>query len=283
MAQTMIERVKPLSPVLETYESPFSNRYGSVEMRALFSSQTKYSTWRKIWISLAESQKELGLHITDAQIEEMKQNANTIDIEKAEEIEKELKHDVVAHIRAFGLDCPLARPIIHWGATSCLITDNAELMIMKQALSILEQKLNLLVRRLARLAERYKDLPTLSYTHFQPAQPTTVGKRFSLWLQDFVLDAQELRYRRENLRFLGVKGATGTQASFLELFEGDHEKVKKLERLVAEKLGFTQVFSVAGQTYTRKQDTYLLQLLGGLALRSQDVHGSPSSRSFERD
>lgn len=248
-----------------TYESPFSLRYASLEMRSLFSPQKKHSTWRKIWIALAESEKELGLPITDAQIEEMKKHQESIDFELAEKFEKELQHDVMAHIRTYGVDCPLAKPIIHLGATSCLVTDNAELILMQEGLSLIESKITGLINALAHQAERYKNLPTLSFTHFKPAQPTTVGKRFAMWLQDFWLDAEELQHRKETFRFLGIKGATGTQASFLELFEGDHQKVKQLEGLMARKLGFTHTFVISGQTYTRKQDTMVLNLLAGIA------------------
>lgn len=248
-----------------TYESPFSSRYGSKEMRLLFSPQKKHSTWRKIWIALAEAEKELGLPITEAQIEEMKKKAETIDFELAEQFEKELQHDVMAHIKAYGVDCPLARPIIHLGATSCLVTDNAELLVMYEGVTIIEKKLTRLITTLRMQADRYKKLPTLSFTHFKPAQPTTVGKRFALWLQEFWLDLEELKYRKSTFRYLGAKGATGTQASFLELFEGDHTKVKKLEELMAIKLGFTQLFPVSGQTYTRKQDTMVVNALAGIA------------------
>ncbi len=266
------EEIKAKLSTSETsFDSPFSNRYGSKEMRELFSRQTKHSTWRKIWVALAESEQELGLPISNAQIEEMKAHIYTIDFALADKIEKDLKHDVMAHVKTYGVDCPLARPIIHLGATSCLITDNAEVIVMQDALTIIERKLLTLLKTLAKQADSYKDLPCLSYTHFQAAQPTTVGKRYALWLQDFWLDWQDLQYRQDTLRFLGVKGATGTQASFLELFDGNHEEVKALELLVAAKLGFSNIFAVSGQTYTRKQDIQVLSILSDIAVSAHKM------------
>jgi adenylosuccinate lyase len=254
-----------------TYQSPFSHRYASQAMRSLFSPQKKHSTWRAIWIALAESQKELGLPISEEQIQQMLQHKETIDFNLAEQFEKELQHDVMAHIHTFGVDCPLAKPIIHLGATSCLITDNAELILMNEGLSLIQGKLIDLIQALSAKANRYKELPTLSYTHFKPAQPTTVGKRFAMWLQDFWLDLEELKYRQSSFRFLGIKGATGTQASFLELFKGDQHKVKSLESLMAKKLGFQHVFPISGQTYTRKQDSMVLNVLSGIAASSHKM------------
>lgn len=249
----------------QKYESPFSTRYGSEEMRKLFSAQKKHTTWRQIWIALAEAEQQIGLPITDEQLEQMRGHVDTINFEQAEELEKVCKHDVMAHIQAYGIDCPLASPIIHLGATSCLITDNAELMQIRSGLQLIAKKTLKLMGILSQQALRYKNIATLSYTHFQPAQPTTVGKRFAMWLQDFWLDYKQITFCLDNLYFLGVKGATGTQASFLTLCNGDHAKVKFLEQTVAQKLGFTHIFPISGQTYSRKQDTIVLQILGGIA------------------
>ncbi|HSX04212.1 MAG TPA: adenylosuccinate lyase [Rhabdochlamydiaceae bacterium] len=253
------------------YESPFSRRYGSCEMRTLFSAQKKFSTWRKIWVALAEAEMLLGLSITQKQIDLLKEKIDSIDLVKAENYEKELRHDVMAHIRAYGDECPEAAGIIHLGATSCLVTDNAEMILIHEALELIETKLKRLMKALLEKADFYRNLACLSYTHFQPAQPTTVGKRFCLWLQDFWLDWKDLNYRKDNFCFLGVKGATGTQASFLELFNGDHEKVKELDQLLAERLGFNRVFSISGQTYTRKQDSQLLDLLSGIGVSAHKM------------
>ena len=249
----------------QSYQTPLKDRYAGEEILKLFSPQFKYSCWRRLWVALAEAQKELGLPITKEQITELKQHIDDIDFDLAANYEKELNHDVMAHIRAYADLCPKAGSIIHLGATSCYVTDNTDTIQMYEGLEILLKKLAIVIRQLADFAKRHSALPCLGFTHFQPAQLTTVGKRACLWLQDFVMDQQEITYRKMNLKFLGVKGTTGTQASFLSLFQGDHEKVKRLDRLVAEKLGFTNLFLVTGQTYTRKQDTQISQTLAGLA------------------
>ncbi|UOD34409.1 adenylosuccinate lyase [Deferribacteraceae bacterium V6Fe1] len=247
------------------YQNPLTERYTSKEMLELFSAQKKFSTWRKLWIALAESEKELGLNITQEQIDEMKENINNIDFEYAAEMEKKFRHDVMAHVHTFGKVCPKAMPIIHLGATSAYVGDNTDLIVMKEGLEIVVKKLVNVINNIKQFALKYKDLPTLGFTHYQPAQLTTVGKRACLWLQDFVLDFEELEFVKENLKFRGVKGTTGTQASFLNLFEGNHEKVKKLDELVSKKMGFEKVLKIAGQTYTRKQDTKVLKALAGIA------------------
>jgi len=247
------------------YQNPLAERYTSKEMLELFSAQKKFSTWRKLWIALAESEKELGLNITQEQIDEMKKNINNIDFEYAAKMEKKFRHDVMAHVHTFGKVCPKAMPIIHLGATSAYVGDNTDLIVMKEGLEIVIKKLVNVINNIKNFALKYKDLPTLGFTHYQPAQLTTVGKRACLWLQDFVLDFEELEFTKENLKFRGVKGTTGTQASFLNLFEGNHEKVKKLDELVSKKMGFDKVLKIAGQTYTRKQDTKVLKALAGIA------------------
>lgn len=248
----------------EGYLSPLSGRYASKEMSRLFSPQTKYTIWRKLWVALAEAERELGLNITKEQIEELKSNCETIDFEAAAKYERELNHDVMAHIHAFGDLCPKARGIIHLGATSCFVTDNGDLIQISQALNLIQEKLEKALKILASFAEKWAAFACLGMTHLQPAQLTTVGKRACLWIQDFWLDLQEARLRRENLQFLGVKGATGTQASFAALFKGDFEKVRALDMKVAQMMGFERLFSISGQTYTRKQDTLVLQLLSGI-------------------
>ncbi|MBI5346855.1 MAG: adenylosuccinate lyase [Chlamydiae bacterium] len=252
------------------YQSPFSTRYASEEMSSIFSLQNRFSTWRKIWVSLAEAEKELGLNISHTQIQELKDHVNTINFEKANQFEKECRHDVFAHILAYGEDCPKAKPIIHLGATSCLITDNADVIIMKDALKLIRKKTAFLMQVLANKAIETKSMPVLSYTHFQAAQPTTVGKRICMWLNDFFIDLKELDYRLKEISFLGLKGATGTQASFLELLK-DKEKVKKLESLFAKKLSFANVFIISGQTYTRKQDSLVLDTLSNLAISAHKI------------
>lgn len=247
------------------YQSPFSARYASEEMSHVFSPYFKYATWRKLWIALAKAQKQLGLPITDKQIAGMEAAAENIDLSKAEAYEKNLRHDVMAHIYAYGDQCPDAKGIIHLGATSCYVTDNGDLIQIQEALKLIRNKIVFVLRHLYAFATKTAEIPTLSYTHFQAAQPTTVGKRACLWLQDFLIDLQETERMLERLRFLGVKGATGTQASFLSLFEGDHEKIKKLEELVSKQMGFTHLFYISGQTYTRKQDILILNVLSGLA------------------
>lgn len=247
------------------YENPLSERYASREMLELFSPMKKFSTWRKLWIALAESQKELGLNITDEQIQEMKDNIYNIDFEYAAEMERKFRHDVMAHVHTFGKICPKAMPIIHLGATSAFVGDNTDLIIMKEALELVLKKLVNVMNNLKNFALKYKDVPTLGFTHFQAAQLTTVGKRGCLWLQDFLLDFEEIEFFKNSLRFRGVKGTTGTQASFLSLFEGDHSKVQMLDQMVSEKMGFDKVLKITGQTYTRKQDTRVLKALGAVA------------------
>lgn len=248
-----------------TYESPFNTRYASREMQQLFSADTKFRTWRRLWIALAESEKELGLPITDAQIEQLKKYKDEINYDVAEKKEKEFRHDVMAHIHAYGELCPDARPIIHLGATSCYVGDNTDIIVMTDALKVVRKKLVSVIAKLSSFALKYKDLPTLGFTHFQPAQLVTVGKRACLWIQDLLMDVEDIDYIINNMKLLGSKGTTGTQASFLNLFEGDNEKVVKLEKLIAEKMGFKDVFPVSGQTYTRKLDSRVLNVLGGIA------------------
>ncbi|HUW31021.1 MAG TPA: adenylosuccinate lyase [Planctomycetota bacterium] len=249
----------------DTYVSPLAERNATPEMLGLFSPNFKFRTWRKLWIALAEAQHELKLDITRAQIDELRRFQDVINYDVAEKREAEVRHDVMAHVHAFGVQCPAARPIIHLGATSCYVTDNTDLIIMKEAMRLLCNRLAGVIDRLADFAMRYKDLPCLGFTHFQPAQPITVGKRACLWLQDFVLDLEELEHRIERLPFRGVKGTVGTQASFLELFNGDAKKVEKLDRLVCEKMGFPSRLEITGQTYTRKIDWQVLQGLSGIA------------------
>ncbi len=247
------------------YTSPLSERYPSREMKYLFSPEKKFRTWRRLWIALAEAEKELGLGITDEQIEELKANAGNIDYEAAKAREKEVRHDVMSHVYAYGLCAPKAKGIIHLGATSCYVADNTDLIIMKEGLLLLRGKILSTIDQLARFAEKYKDMPCLAYTHYQAAQPTTVGKRACLWLNDLVMDLQDLDYVLGSLRLLGSKGTTGTQASFLELFQGDHEKCRRLDSLIAEKMGFEGCYPVSGQTYSRKVDSRVLSVLSGIA------------------
>jgi adenylosuccinate lyase len=249
----------------EVYQSPFAKRYSGKEMLRLFSDRTKYEIWRRLWTALAEAQKSLGLAITKEQIEELAANIENIDFARAEEYEKTTHHDVVAHIRAYGDQCPKARAIIHLGATSCYVTDNGDLIQIREGLKLIQSKLQRVILQLANFAKEYADLPCLGYTHFQPAQLTTVGKRACLWIQEFLLDFEEIELRLQSLRFLGAKGATGTQASFLTLFDGDQTKVRELDILLTKKFGFKSVFSISGQTYTRKQDTSVVYALSGFA------------------
>lgn len=251
--------------VKDTYQNPLCERYASREMIYLFSPDKKFTTWRKLWVALAEAQKELGLPITDEQIEELKAHINDINYEEANQKEKEVRHDVMAHVYAYGLQCPKAKGIIHLGATSCYVGDNTDIIIMTEGLKLIKNKLVYLIGILAKFADKYKSLPTLAFTHFQPAQPTTVGKRACLWLYDLVLDLEQLDHQLSNMRLLGSKGTTGTQASFLELFEGDHEKVKKLDKLIAQKMGFADTVPMSGQTYSRKIDSFILSVLSGIA------------------
>ena len=248
-----------------TYESPLNSRYASKEMQYIFSPDKKFSTWRKLWIALAESEKELGLDITDKQIAQMKEHIYDINYDVAKAREKEVRHDVMSHVYAYGVQCPDAKPIIHLGATSCYVGDNTDIIIMTEAMQLVKKKLVCLIGELAKFAKEYKDLPTLAFTHFQPAQPTTVGKRATLWLQELLMDLEDVEYQLSKAKLLGSKGTTGTQASFLELFDGDHEKCKMLDRKIAEKMGYKACFPVSGQTYSRKLDSQFLNVLAGIA------------------
>lgn len=253
------------------YQSPFSYRYGSDEMRELFSLQHRHATWRKLWVALAEVEQELGIQISEEQLEELRAHVETIDFDKVSEFERLLKHDVMAHLQAYGIDCPKAKPILHLGATSCNITDNADLVQMREALVLINGKLKKLIRLLAVKAEEHKDLPCLSYTHFQAAQPTTVGKRFSGWLESLWLTSQKIHTLCSELRLLGMKGATGTQNSFMELFQGDHDKVEQLDERIASKFGFAKVFPISGQTYPREQDAEVLERLSNIAISAKKM------------
>jgi len=248
-----------------TYESPFNSRYASKEMQELFSPDMKFKTWRRLWIALAEAEKELGLNITDEQINELKKYKDDINYDVAEIKEKEFRHDVMAHIHAYGEQCPNARAIIHLGATSCYVGDNTDIIIMTEALKLIKKKLLAVIARLSDFALKYKDLPTLGFTHYQPAQLVTVGKRATLWIQELLMDLEDLDHVLSNMKLLGSKGTTGTQASFLNLFDNDHEKVRKLDKLIAKKMGFDDVFPVSGQTYSRKLDSRVLNVLSGIA------------------
>jgi adenylosuccinate lyase len=247
------------------YESPFNARYASSEMLELFSPDTKFKTWRKLWIALAESEKELGLDINDEQINELKAFKDDINYDLAEKFEKETRHDVMSHVHAYGSQCEKAKGIIHLGATSCYVGDNTDIIIYHEALKLVKSKVLSVIAKLSRFAEKYKDMPTLGFTHYQAAQLVTVGKRACLWIQDLLLDIEELDFVLSTLKLLGSKGTTGTQASFLELFNGDHEKVKNLEKLIAQKIGFENVIAVSGQTYSRKQDSRILNSLSAVA------------------
>lgn len=248
-----------------TYESPLTSRYASREMQVLFSPDKKFRTWRKLWVALAESQMELGLDISKDQVDELKKNQDNINYDIAQAREKEVRHDVMSHVYAYGIQCPKAAGIIHLGATSCFVGDNTDLIIDYEALDLIKKRLVKLISILSRFADQYKDLPTLGFTHFQPAQPTTVGKRACLWIQDFIFDLESLEDFLQRRRLRGVKGTTGTQASFLELFDGDYEKVKLLDKMVAKKMGYEDVFAVTGQTYSRKFDSQLVNILAGIA------------------
>nr|WP_294370113.1 adenylosuccinate lyase [uncultured Ruminococcus sp.] len=251
--------------VKDTYESPLSARYASKEMKYIFSPDKKFKTWRKLWIALAESEKELGLPITQEQIDELKAHADDINYEVAQEREKIVRHDVMSHVYAYGVQCPNAKGIIHLGATSCYVGDNTDIIIMTEGLKLIRNKLITVIRNLSKFADEYKALPTLAFTHFQPAQPTTVGKRATLWLQELLMDLEDVEYQLSKAKLLGSKGTTGTQASFLELFDGDHEKCKMLDRKIAEKMGYKACFPVSGQTYSRKLDSQFLNVLAGIA------------------
>ncbi len=249
----------------DIYSSPLAERYASREMQFVFSPDMKFRTWRRLWIALAETEKELGLNITDEQIAELKAAKDDINYKEAKEREKLVRHDVMSHVYAYGLQCPKAKGIIHLGATSCYVGDNTDVIIMREALYIVRRKLVNVMSELADFAMKYKDLPTLAFTHFQPAQPTTVGKRATLWLNDLTMDLDDVNYIISQLKLLGSKGTTGTQASFLELFDGDHEKCKEADRRIARKMGFDECFPVSGQTYSRKLDTRVLNVLSGIA------------------
>ena len=251
--------------VKDTYESPLSARYASKEMKYIFSPDKKFRTWRKLWIALAESEKELGLPITQEQIDELKAHAEDINYEVAQEREKIVRHDVMSHVYAYGVQCPNAKGIIHLGATSCYVGDNTDIIIMTEGLRLIRNKLITVIRNLSKFADEYKALPTLAFTHFQSAQPTTVGKRATLWLQELLMDLEDVEYQLSKAKLLGSKGTTGTQASFLELFDGDHEKCKMLDRKIAEKMGYKACFPVSGQTYSRKLDSQFLNVLAGIA------------------
>ncbi len=249
----------------DVYTSPLSERYASKEMQYIFSPDMKFRTWRKLWIALAESEKELGLAITDEQIEELKAHAEDINYDVAKAREAEVRHDVMSHVYAYGVQCPKAKPIIHLGATSCYVGDNTDIIVMTEGLKLVRRKLINVLDELSRFADRYKSLPTLAFTHFQPAQPTTVGKRATLWMMELLLDLEDLDHVLSGMMLLGSKGTTGTQASFLELFEGDFEKVKELDKKIAEKMGFEKCFPVSGQTYSRKTDTRVANIISGIA------------------
>ncbi|WP_459556957.1 adenylosuccinate lyase [Lacunimicrobium album] len=273
------------------YSNPLITRYASNEMSHIWSAQKKHSTWRKLWIALAECEKQLGLDITDEQINELKAHVEDIDFDAAARYEKKLRHDVMAHVHAYGDQCPSAKGIIHLGATSCYVTDNSELIEIKESLQLVRRRLIQLIDQLGQFAYQYKDLPCLGFTHLQPAQPTTVGKRACLWLQDLVLDLEEVEHRLSTLRFRGVKGTTGTQATFLSLFDGDHEKVEALDRLVTEKMGFKDAYPITGQTYSRKIDSQVLDVLGGIGQTAHKAgtdirilqHKKEIEEPFEKD
>ena len=247
------------------YENPLCTRYAGEEMKRIFSADNKFSTWRKLWVALAESEKELGLNITDSQIAQMKEHIYDIDYDRAAEYESRFRHDVMAHVHTYGEACPLAKPVIHLGATSCYVGDNTDIILMKEAMLRIKTLLVSTIAVIGDFAEKYKDVPTLAFTHFQAAQPTTVGKRACLWAQDLIMDLEHLDFVLDSLKLLGCKGTTGTGASFLELFEGDGEKVKKLEKLIAKKMGFEACVSVSGQTYSRKTDYFVMSVLSGIA------------------
>ena len=249
----------------DRYVSPLSERYASKEMQYIFSPDMKFRTWRKLWIALAETEKELGLNITQEQIDELKAHADDINYEVAKERERQVRHDVMSHVYAYGVQCPKAKGIIHLGATSCYVGDNTDIIVMTEALKLVRKKLVNVIAELASFADKYKTQPTLAFTHFQPAQPTTVGKRATLWTQEFLLDLEDLEYVLSTMKLLGSKGTTGTQASFLELFEGDQETIDKIDPMIAQKMGFKECYPVSGQTYSRKVDTRVLNVLAGIA------------------
>ncbi len=249
----------------DRYQSPLSERYASKEMQFIFSPDMKFRTWRRLWIALAETEKELGLNITQEQIDELKEHAKDINYDVAQAREKEVRHDVMSHVYAYGVQCPKAKGIIHLGATSCYVGDNTDIIVMTEALKLVKKKLVNVIAELADFAEKYKAQPTLGFTHFQPAQPTTVGKRATLWMQEFLLDLEELDFVLGSMKLLGSKGTTGTQASFLELFDGDLSKIEKIDPMIATKMGFKECYPVSGQTYSRKVDTRVANVLAGIA------------------
>ena len=249
----------------DRYDSPLSGRYASKEMQYIFSQDKKFTTWRRLWIALAEAERELGLNISEEQIAELKEHVNDINYDVAIAREKEVRHDVMSHVYAYGMQCPKAKGIIHLGATSCYVGDNTDIIIMTEGLKLVKKKLVNVMSKLADFADKYKALPTLAFTHFQPAQPTTVGKRATLWLMELTLDYDDICYLIDSMKLLGSKGTTGTQASFLELFDGDHEKIKKIDKLIAKKMGFADCYPVSGQTYSRKVDSRVLNVLAGIA------------------
>jgi len=273
------------------YENPLISRYASSEMSELWSPQRKFSTWRRLWIALAEAEAELGLPITRQQIDQLKAHADTIDFEAAARHERKLRHDVMAHVHAYGDQCPDARPIIHLGATSCYVTDNTDLLLLREGLQMIGGRVAAIIDALADFALKYRDLPCLGFTHMQPAQPTTVGKRACLWAHDFTLDLAEIEHRIASLAALGNKGTTGTQASFLELFGGDHEKTRELEERICQKIGFQRAYAVSGQTYSRKIDSQVLGVLSGVAQSAHKMatdlrllaHRKELEEPFERD
>ena len=249
----------------DRYVSPLSERYASKEMQYIFSPDMKFRTWRRLWIALAETEKELGLNITQEQIDELKEHAEDINYDVAKERERQVRHDVMSHVYAYGVQCPKAKGIIHLGATSCYVGDNTDIIVMTEALKLVRKKLVNVIAELSAFADKYKEQPTLAFTHFQPAQPTTVGKRATLWTQEFLLDLEDLEYVLSTMKLLGSKGTTGTQASFLELFDGDQETIDKIDPMIAEKMGFKECYPVSGQTYSRKVDTRVLNVLAGIA------------------
>ena len=249
----------------DRYTSPLSERYASKEMQYIFSPDMKFRTWRRLWIALAETEKELGLNITQEQIDELKAHVDDINYDVAKAREKEVRHDVMSHVYAYGVQCPKAKGIIHLGATSCYVGDNTDIIVMTEALKLVQKKLVNVIAELSKFADKYKDQPTLAFTHFQPAQPTTVGKRATLWTQEFMMDLEDLEYVLGTIKLLGSKGTTGTQASFLELFEGDQETIDKIDPMIAAKMGFKECYPVSGQTYSRKVDTRVVNVLAGIA------------------
>nr|MCR4802626.1 adenylosuccinate lyase [Lachnospiraceae bacterium] len=249
----------------DCYSSPLSERYASKEMQYIFSQDMKFKTWRKLWIALAEAERELGLDITQEQIDELKAHQDDINYEVAKEREKLVRHDVMSHVYAYGQQCPKAKGIIHLGATSCYVGDNTDVIIMTEALKLVKKKVVNVINELSKFAMEYKGLPTLAFTHFQPAQPTTVGKRATLWMMELLMDLEDIDYTIENMKLLGCKGTTGTQASFKELFDGDTEKIQQVDKLIAKKMGFDRTFPVSGQTYSRKLDTKVVNVLAGIA------------------